>query len=354
MLTCAIMPAIAIQSSTSEPDFMKIGVYKDTLANRRGADVAVLALAEGLAERGHEAVVFEKPKLAQLLSEKWDIIISTGTNELLDLREYSKAPIVQQFHTHPSYPFRHWLKHWRRNRAIMEGLGDISAIQVLCAHHAKWLASRIPPRSAAKISVIGNWSAFECTAAATDTYEKPTIVYAGALNKDKNPELLLKAFARIAPSFPDWKLEIYGRGKTTYEKRLSKLALKAGKGRVLFQGFQDLRNVWNSCAFLAFPSRTEGFPLVVIDAAMFSKPTLSIFDWIGCGQVGGGLVSKASVADYANALESLMSNTRRRQEMGATANAYCHENYARKNILNQWEELLEECVRKFHQHPTSC
>lgn len=30
---------------------MRIGIYKDTLANRRGADAAVLALAEGLREK---------------------------------------------------------------------------------------------------------------------------------------------------------------------------------------------------------------------------------------------------------------------------------------------------------------
>ena len=64
---------------------MKIGIYKDTLANRRGADFAVLALAEGLRERGHDAVVFEKGDFGRRMSEKWDVVISTGTNELCDL-----------------------------------------------------------------------------------------------------------------------------------------------------------------------------------------------------------------------------------------------------------------------------
>ena len=43
---------------------MKIGIYKDTLSNRRGADMAVLALADGLRERGHDVVVFEKGDFA--------------------------------------------------------------------------------------------------------------------------------------------------------------------------------------------------------------------------------------------------------------------------------------------------
>ena len=32
---------------------MRIGIYKDTFANGRGADIAVKQLAAGLAERGH-------------------------------------------------------------------------------------------------------------------------------------------------------------------------------------------------------------------------------------------------------------------------------------------------------------
>ncbi|MBQ5795982.1 MAG: hypothetical protein IIW14_08345 [Kiritimatiellae bacterium] len=76
---------------------MRIGIYKDTLANKRGADVAVTLLADGLKERGHDAVLFEKNELDGRLGETWDAIISAGTNELLDLpaaprrRSYSSS-----------------------------------------------------------------------------------------------------------------------------------------------------------------------------------------------------------------------------------------------------------------------
>ena len=39
---------------------MKIGIYKDTFANNRGADIAVKNLAAGLSERGHEVTLFDK------------------------------------------------------------------------------------------------------------------------------------------------------------------------------------------------------------------------------------------------------------------------------------------------------
>ena len=102
---------------------MRIGIYKDTLANNRGADRAVRNLANALAERGHDAVLFEKPALQACLLEHWDVLISAGTNEILDLAAAGipLPPVVQQFHTEPAYQFRHWIRKWRRNRAIRSG-----------------------------------------------------------------------------------------------------------------------------------------------------------------------------------------------------------------------------------------
>ena len=123
---------------------MKIGIYKDTLSNRRGADFAVLALAEGLRERGHDAVVFEKGDFGKRMSEKWDVVISTGTNELLDLSNCfsgrpartapfpvsrSPFPIIQQFHTNPKSQLK-W-KRFVRNWRIKQALRHVNAIQVL-------------------------------------------------------------------------------------------------------------------------------------------------------------------------------------------------------------------------------
>ena len=84
---------------------MKIAIYKDTFANNRGADIAVKNLA-------------------------------FGTNESIDLAKVDGLPpIVQQFHTDPAYPFRHWIKHWRRNRAIKAALKKAAAFQVLSSSH---------------------------------------------------------------------------------------------------------------------------------------------------------------------------------------------------------------------------
>ena len=64
-------------------------------------------------------VDINKSEFAEKVHGDYDVVISTGTNEILDLAKVDGLPpIIQQFHTDPNYPFRHWIKRWRRNRAI--------------------------------------------------------------------------------------------------------------------------------------------------------------------------------------------------------------------------------------------
>ena len=138
---------------------MNIGLYKDTLAARRGADVAVCNLADGLSERGHAVTLFERSELPRQNWRRYDILISSGTNEIRDLAAIDGLPpIIQQFHTDPAYSFRHWIRRWRRCRATRVALRKVAAIQVLREPFREAL-TRLgihPPR----VDVIGNWAAY--------------------------------------------------------------------------------------------------------------------------------------------------------------------------------------------------
>lgn len=321
---------------------MKIAFYKDTFANNRGADIAVKNLAAGLSERGHAVTLFTKPELADKIQGDYDVILSAGTNELLDLAQFPDLPpVLQQFHTDVTYPFRHWFKHRKRIRRIKAALQAVAGIQVLAPAHAEKLRTLLGGLSPQKISVIGNWSAYE-TAAKTHPPlpEQKVILCPGALNKDKNQALLINAFAAVAPDFPDWQVHLYGTGKPRETAALEKLIARRGlAGRVHLKGYADLTEAYAACAFAAFPSKTEGFGLVIVDAACFSKPTLTIRDWIGCGTV-------SSEKRFASDLRALMADADLRARLGAEANAFCREHYSRDTILSQWETALEQTVNQ--------
>ena len=322
---------------------MKIAIYKDTFANNRGADIAVKNLAVGLEERGHKVALFDKTEFTAKVRGDYDVIISTGTNEILDLAKVEGLPpIVQQFHTDPAYPFRHWIKRWRRNRAIKAALRRSAAFQVLSASHVCKLQKMLRGVAEDRIFVIGNWSAYERVESRECEAEK-VIICPGAINNDKNQALLVDAFASIAGEFPDWQVHIYGKGKAKDEVALMK-RIKSHKleGRILLKGYADLTDAYSKCAFVAFPSKTEGFGMVILDAAMFGKPAVSIADWIGVCDAGGGIAEKASVSRFAEALRNLMTDEKLRVGMGTAAMEFCRREYSKEKILSSWESLLSE------------
>ena len=322
---------------------MKIAIYKDTFANNRGADIAVKNLAAGLEERGHKVALFDKTEFTAKVRGDYDVIISTGTNEILDLAKVEGLPpIVQQFHTDPAYPFRHWIKRWRRNRAIKAALRRSAAFQVLSASHVCKLQKLLRGVGEDSIFVIGNWSAYERSEPRECEAEK-VIICPGAINNDKNQALLVDAFASIAGEFPDWQVHIYGKGKVKDEVALMK-RIKSHKleGRILLKGYANLTDAYSKCAFVAFPSKTEGFGMVILDAAMFGKPAVSIADWIGVCDAGGGIAEKASVSSFAEALRNLMTDEKLRVGMGKAAIEFCRREYSKEKILSSWELLLSK------------
>ena len=338
---------------------MKIGIYKDTLANRRGADSAVLALAAGLRERGHDAVVFEKPCFEERIAEHWDIVISTGTNELLDLSNCfsgrpartapfpvsrSPFPIIQQFHTDPKSQFK-W-KRFVRNWRIKQALRHVNAIQVLSESFIPQVAKYDVP-----VHVIGNWSEMRVRTLenGSDLFSN-VVICPAAFAKRKNQKLLIAAFARIAAEFPDWKLRLLGRVDGGYADECRRLAAKSGiAGRIEFAGFCDsLAAEYQKCAFVAFPSVDEGFGLVIADAAAFAKPCVTVRDWIGAASAGGGIVASPTVSSYADGLRMMMADVELRRRMGAAAQRFCAATYSRERILDKWETLISEVAAVTH------
>lgn len=329
-------------------EVVRIGIYKDTLANKRGADFAVLALAEGLRERGHDAVVFEKGDFGKRMSEKWDVVISTGTNELLDLYNHvnlvnpvqRQFPVIQQFHTNPKSQFK-W-KRFVRNWKIRRALHSVGAIQVLSEGFIPQVE-----RYGALVSVIGNWSEMRAQTVENRSDLSSTVVICpAAFAKVKNQKMLIEAFARISAAFPDWKLRLLGRADGGYADECRRLAAKFSVvDRVEFAGFCDnLAVEYQKCAFVAFPSVDEGFGLVIADAAAFAKPCVTVRDWIGAASAGGGIVASPTVSSYADGLRMMMADAELRRRMGAAAQRFCAATYSRERILDKWESLLQDTL----------
>ena len=326
---------------------MRVAVYKDTFAARRGADISVQLLIDGLRARGYDvvAVTDEDPDARGRVSDS-DVCIAAGTNEMLALTDggRSRPPVktILQFHTHPLYPFRHWIRRWRRCRAIRRAIAQADAVQVLLPSHEGVLRRKVG--YSGQVYVIGNTSRFETRAPCPD--DGRTIIYPAALNDDKRQALLIDAFARVAGEFPGWRVVLYGTGKSSCEKKLRARVAAAGLGdRIVFAGYcNDLTAAYSSCSFVAFPSANEGFPLTVVDAAAFRKPVLGLAETPAVAEIIAdgetGLLSEAKVAAYADGLARLMSDADLRRRLGESACRHFAAIYSRSAFLDRWESAI--------------
>ena len=135
-----------------------------------------------------------------------------------------------------------------------------------------------------------------------------TLVAAGRLEPVKGFDLLISAFARIAGSRPDARLVLAGEGSE--RQRLTRQAEAAGiADRVEFAGFLEpaaLRARYREADLFVLPSRSEGFPVALLEAMACGLPAVAA-DVGGVAEIltpeSGRTVPAGDVAALAQALD---------------------------------------------------
>ena len=169
----------------------------------------------------------------------------------------------------------------------------------------------------------------------------PLIVAVGRLGPEKGFDLLLEAFARLAPRFNDWNLVILGDGAE--RDRLTRLCRDlALTERVQLGGHTSEVETWMARAGLVVqPSRFEGFPNVVLESMGMGAAVISSdcrsgpADLIEDG-VNGRLVPVEDVASLMEVMSELMSQPELRARLGRAA-TQVRELYRQDRIMSNWE-----------------
>lgn len=108
-------------------------------------------------------------------------------------------------------------------------------------------------------------------------YEKKNfILFSGTLYEGKGYKDLIRAFAKVTNSHPDWKLVFAGNGE---EKKALELASDLGiTERVLVMGWvngEAKHKVFTEAKVLCLPSYAEGFPMAILDAWSYGLPVVA-------------------------------------------------------------------------------
>jgi len=203
-----------------------------------------------------------------------------------------------------------------------------------------------PPRIRRRGRVIPN--PVDLTPAAIPRRGTRRLVAVGRLVHQKGFDLLLQAFARIAPTHPEWRLTIWGEG----EQRAPLDALCARLGlaeRVQLPGLTARPGQWvEEADIFVLSSRYESFGNVITEAMVAGLPVIAFDCPWGPGDIlqdgeDGLLVPPKDVDALAAAMHRLIVDADLRQRLGEAA-AHNVQRFARDAIIAQWDTLVTEAT----------
>ena len=172
------------------------------------------------------------------------------------------------------------------------------------------------------------------------------IVVIGRLSKQKNHEMLIRAFARIADKYPEENLQLYGKGDL--EDQLRQLISELGlENRVFLNGATgQVPLVLKNAGIFVLPSDYEGMPNALLEAMAAGVPSISTD--CPCGgpamlirqEENGLLVPVGDVDALASAMERMLSDAAFAEKLGCTARKDA-EAYRPEKVFKLWKQYVE-------------
>lgn len=171
-----------------------------------------------------------------------------------------------------------------------------------------------------------------------------TLLAVGRLAPEKGFDLLIEAFAEVAPRHRDWRLLILGEGPLRAD--LVRAVQTRGLGaRIALPGFDPhVRAAMRQADLFVLSSRYEGFPNALLEAMTEGLACVSFDCDAGpreliAQRVNGWLVPPGDAHALAGALDTLMRDAALRARLGRQAREISHA-YSLPGILEQWNALL--------------
>lgn len=173
------------------------------------------------------------------------------------------------------------------------------------------------------------------------------IISVGRLYPQKNQEMMIRAFAKVADKFPDWQLVIFGEGPLRAELEFLVSSFKL-QDRVLLPGrtehvIEELRKSKIFC----MSSDYEGMSNSMIEAVCVGLP-IATTDVSGVKElvengVNGVIIPCGDVDKLSTTFSDLMNSGRLLEE-------YSRNSYAKRKlfridfIVKQWEQQIQQII----------
>jgi glycosyltransferase involved in cell wall biosynthesis len=185
---------------------------------------------------------------------------------------------------------------------------------------------------------------------------EPVVVGLGRLSFEKGQDMLLESWAKITEGArsasspnrpPTWRLRLYGSGPE--EEALRRKADELGVTVELPGTTSDVQGALTNASIYALPSRSEGFPMGILEAMAYGLPVVAFDSAPGIRELithedDGLLVTPGNVTEFAGALERLMDDPGLRTKMGE-AGRRSVQRFAADVVIDRWQRLFELVYR---------
>lgn len=252
-------------------------------------------------------------------------------------------PIIYERHVSKEIEMNKNLPFWKKaiikvKWKIMDYLGaDFSKFVVLTSGNLnEW-------KKLNNTKVISNPLSFYPSK--SSALDQKKVIAVGKQGYQKGYDLLLEAWAIVAPKCTDWKLEIYGKKEP--EEGLEVLAkkLSIGDSVLFYDPVKNIEDKYLESSIYVMSSRFEGFGMVLIEAMACGVPCVSFDCNYGPGDIikhgeDGFLTAPENVAELAEKIIYMIKNDDSRVRFGINAK----ENVKRflpENIMEQWTTLFK-------------
>jgi glycosyltransferase involved in cell wall biosynthesis len=173
---------------------------------------------------------------------------------------------------------------------------------------------------------------------------RPIVLAVGRLAPEKGFDLLIRAFASVAKTHPEWSLVIVGAGpEASALRQLARDLLQ--EGRVIFPGLvRDVEPYYRQAGLFVLSSRYEGFPNALMEAMAFGCPVIATASPGGTTEIvrdglDGILVPPDELSPLVQEMYRLMSNASERARLGAHA-VDVRVRFGLDGVLNHWDEVV--------------
>lgn len=172
------------------------------------------------------------------------------------------------------------------------------------------------------------------------------IIWVGRMDANKNPKMLLQAFAEIAEKYPEWIVKFVGEGYQREE--LEKISLENNMaGQISFIGrVDDVPSVIKEASVFVLTSKQEGMPNALIEAMVSGLASISTD--CPCGGpaeliqngINGMLIPVDDRTALVKALDKVLADDEYRCSLGQNAGKLIEK--VHPDIVNRkWLEYIE-------------